>query len=56
MYTLGKLQIQKLRADWTARQTETPKPRDFHDLFMRQGVAPVKVIRRALLGNDSPTL
>ncbi len=56
MYTLGKLQIQKLRADWTRRQKGTPKPSAFHDLFMRQGVAPVKVIRRALLEDDSPTL
>jgi len=56
MYTLGKLQIQKLRADWTKHQKGTPKPSEFHDLFMRQGVAPVKVIRRALLRDDSPTL
>ena len=56
MYTLGKLQIQKLRADWTRRQKGTPKPSEFHDLFMQQGVAPVKVIRRALLEDDSPTL
>jgi uncharacterized protein (DUF885 family) len=56
MYTLGKLQIQKLRVDWTAQQKGTVEPREFHDLFMRQGVAPVKVIRRALLGDDSPTL
>jgi uncharacterized protein (DUF885 family) len=56
MYTLGKLQILKLRADWTKQQTTAPRPSDFHDLFMRQGVAPVKVIRRALLGNNSPTL
>ena len=56
MYTLGKLQIMQLRRDWTARQPQLPQPRDFHDLFMRQGVAPVKVIRRALLGDDSPTL
>lgn len=56
MYTLGKLQIQKLHDDWMKRQKGTPKPSEFHDLFMRQGVAPVKVIRRALLGNDSPTL
>jgi uncharacterized protein (DUF885 family) len=56
MYTLGKLQIQKLLADWTKRQRRTPKPSEFHDLFMRQGVASVKVIRRALLDDDSPTL
>ena len=56
MYTLGKLQIQKLRADWTTRHKGAVEPREFHDLFMRQGVAPVKVIRRALLEDDSPTL
>ncbi len=56
MYTLGKLQIQKLRADWMARQKGASRPSEFHDVFMRQGVAPVKVIRRALLENDSPTL
>jgi uncharacterized protein (DUF885 family) len=56
MYTLGKLQIQKLRADWAKRQKGFPKPSEFHDLFMQQGVAPVKVIRRALLQDDSPTL
>ena len=56
MYTLGKLQIMKLRQDWSARQKQAVEPREFHDLFMRQGVAPVKVIRRALLGDDSATL
>jgi uncharacterized protein (DUF885 family) len=56
MYTLGKLQIMKLRQDWSARQKQAVEPREFHDLFMCQGVAPVKVIRRALLGDDSPTL
>ena len=56
MYTLGKLQILKLRDDWMKQQKPEPRLRDFHDLFMRQGVAPVKVIRRALLGNNSPTL
>jgi uncharacterized protein (DUF885 family) len=46
----------KLRQDWSARQKQAVEPREFHDLFMRQGVAPVKVIRRALLGDDSATL
>ena len=55
-YTLGKLQIIQLRKDWEARQGRKVEPREFHDLFMRQGVAPVKIIRRALLGDDSPTL
>jgi len=55
-YTLGKLQIIQLRKDWEARQRHPVAPKEFHDLFMQQGVAPVKIIRRALLGDESPTL
>jgi hypothetical protein len=29
---------------------------EFHDSFMKQGAAPIKIVRRALLGNDSPVL
>ena len=29
---------------------------EFHDSFMRQGFPPIKIVRRALLGNDSPVL
>jgi uncharacterized protein (DUF885 family) len=29
---------------------------EFHDAFMKQGYPPIKIVRRALLGNDSPTL
>jgi hypothetical protein len=32
------------------------QPAKFHDDFMRQGFAPIKVIRKAMLGNDSPVL
>jgi uncharacterized protein (DUF885 family) len=28
----------------------------FHDAFMQQGFPPIKIVRRALLGNDSPVL
>jgi uncharacterized protein (DUF885 family) len=28
----------------------------FHDEFLKQGFPPVKIIRRAMLGDDSPTL
>ena len=28
----------------------------FHDAFLAQGAPPVKLVRRALLGNDSPVL
>ena len=55
-YTLGKLQILKLRADLQAREGKAFRLEDFHDAFMQQGFPPIKLVRRALLQDDSPTL
>jgi uncharacterized protein (DUF885 family) len=55
-YTLGKLQILKLRADYKAMKGAQFSLEEFHDAFMQQGFPPIKIVRRALLGNDSPTL
>jgi uncharacterized protein (DUF885 family) len=55
-YTLGKLEIMKLRADMQAKQGDAFNLQSFHDSFMRQGFAPIKVIRKAMLANDSPVL
>jgi uncharacterized protein (DUF885 family) len=55
-YTLGKLQILKLRADMEARQGKAFSLEKFHDAFMQQGFAPIKIVRRAMLGDTSPTL
>jgi uncharacterized protein (DUF885 family) len=55
-YTLGKLQILKLRADLKARQGASFSLLQFHDAFMQQGFPPIKLVRRALLQDDSPTL
>jgi uncharacterized protein (DUF885 family) len=55
-YTLGKLEIMKLREDIKAKQGAAFSLQQFHDDFMRQGFAPIKVIRKAMLGNDSPVL
>jgi uncharacterized protein (DUF885 family) len=55
-YTLGKLEILKLRSDLQAREGSAFKLRDFHDGFMRQGFPPIKLVRRALLHDDSPAL
>jgi len=55
-YTLGKLQILKLREDLRAKQGAAFSLQRFHDDFMRQGGAPIKIVRRALIGDDSPTL
>jgi uncharacterized protein (DUF885 family) len=55
-YTLGKLQIMKLRSDLEKKQGQNFSLQRFHDDFMRQGGAPVIIVRQALLGDDSPAL
>jgi uncharacterized protein (DUF885 family) len=55
-YTLGKLEIMKLREDLKAKQGAVFNLQQFHDTFMRQGPAPIKVIRKAMLHDDSPVL
>jgi uncharacterized protein (DUF885 family) len=55
-YTLGKLEIMKLRADMMKKQGAAFNLEDFHNSFMRQGFAPIKIIRRAMLHDDSPVL
>jgi uncharacterized protein (DUF885 family) len=55
-YTLGKLEIMKLREDYKKKMGAAFNLQTFHDDFMRQGFAPIKVIRRAMLGDGSPVL
>jgi uncharacterized protein (DUF885 family) len=55
-YTLGKLEIMKLRDDMKKKQGAAFSLEQFHDNFLRQGFPPVKIVREALLGDDSPTL
>ena len=55
-YTLGKVQIMKLREDLKKKEGANFSLQRFHDDFMRQGGAPIKIVRQALLGDDSPTL
>ena len=55
-YTLGKLQIMKLRSDLQKKEGANFSLEKFHDDFMRQGGAPLKIVRKALLGDESPTL
>jgi uncharacterized protein (DUF885 family) len=56
VYTLGKLQIMKLREDYKAKMGDKFTLREFHDRFMEQGSVPLKIIRKNMLGDDSPTL
>ncbi len=51
-YTLGKLMIRKLRADWLAANAGAT-PQQFHDKFLSFGVPPVPLVRRAMLGADA---
>jgi len=55
-YTLGKLEIMKLREDMKKKQGAAFSLEKFHDEFLRQGFPPIKIVREALLGDDSPTL
>ena len=55
-YTLGKLQIMKLRDDLQRKNGANFSLQSFHDEFMRQGGAPIKIVRQALMGDDSPVL
>ena len=55
-YTLGKLEILKLREDVKAKQGAAFQLGKFHDRFMVEGPMPIKLVRRDLLGNDSPVL
>jgi uncharacterized protein (DUF885 family) len=55
-YTLGKLEIMKLREDVKKKQGAAFSLEQFHDDFLRQGFPPIKIVREAMLGDDSPTL
>jgi uncharacterized protein (DUF885 family) len=55
-YTLGKLQILKLREDVRKKQGAAFSLNKFHDDFMSQGFPPIAVVRKAMLGDNSPTL
>jgi hypothetical protein len=62
-YTLGKLMIRKLRADWVARQpgaANAPDPRSywqaFHDKFLSYGGPPIPLVRRAMVGEGRSLL
>jgi uncharacterized protein (DUF885 family) len=55
-YTLGKLEIMKLRGDLKKKQGAAFSLQKFHDDFLKQGFPPVKIVREAMLGDNSPTL
>jgi len=56
VYTLGKLQILKLRDDYRKQQGDKFTLQDFHDRFLEHGGLPVKLIRQSMLKNPGQTL
>ena len=56
VYTLGKLQIMKLREDYKAKMGPNFSLQQFHDTFLKQGFPPIKVVRETMLGSEGPVL
>jgi uncharacterized protein (DUF885 family) len=52
-YTLGKLQIYKLRDDYRKAKGADYNLETFHNEFVRQGGIPIKLIRQILLPGDN---
>ena len=48
-YTLGKLMILKLRADWQAQQGARFTLQNFHDELLRHGAPPLPLLRERML-------
>jgi uncharacterized protein (DUF885 family) len=55
-YTLGKLEILKLREDYKKMRGSAFTMEEFHNKFLGQGMPPIKIVRKKMLGNDSPVL
>jgi hypothetical protein len=60
-YTLGKLMIRKLRADWVAKQPGASAAagadnhalwHDFHDKFLSFGGPPIPLVRKQMMGEE----
>ncbi|HEX5413807.1 MAG TPA: DUF885 domain-containing protein [Terriglobia bacterium] len=55
-YTLGKLEIMKLREDYHNRVGDKFNLKAFHDQFLSYGIMPVKMIREQMLQDGTPVL
>jgi hypothetical protein len=55
-YTMGKLMIRKLRADWTASRGGKQAWQQFHDEFLKYGGPPIPLVRKAMLPGDTGSL
>jgi uncharacterized protein (DUF885 family) len=55
-YTLGKLEILQLRQDYKKKMGSNFSLENFHNEFLKQGFPPIKLVRRLMMGDDSPVL
>jgi hypothetical protein len=64
-YTLGKLMIRKLRADWLAKSAasgsapadgDQSRWHEFHDKFLSYGGPPIPLLRKELVGEGGDPL
>ncbi len=52
-YTMGKLMIRKLRADWTASRGGRKAWKAFHDQFLSYGGPPIPLVRQQMMGEPT---
>jgi uncharacterized protein (DUF885 family) len=52
-YTMGKLMIRRLRADWTASRGGRSAWKAFHDQFLSYGGPPIPLVRQQMLGGSA---
>lgn len=52
-YTLGKLQILKLREDYKAQEGEKFSLKKFHDEMLKHGMPPIRLLREIMLKDKS---
>jgi uncharacterized protein (DUF885 family) len=56
VYTIGAMQIRKLRDDVRAKEGDKFDLAHFHERILSQGSLPVALLRRILLNDEGPTL
>ena len=54
-YTMGKLMIRRLAADWTARHPGANPLKAFHDQFLSYGGPPIPLVRQAMMKEPTAT-
>ena len=55
-YTLGKLEILKLREDYKKKVGASFSLESFHNELLKQGFPPIKLLRQMMMGDNSPVL